>query len=95
MPLGPACPNCARRVPFGRTQWNLGKPFACPGCETSLVIPKSNALTLGLGLLAIFWLYRDRFPPEWGGQFGLFALMMIVGLPVTWALTRVRVARGS
>jgi hypothetical protein len=95
MPLGPRCPNCAKRVPFGRTQWNLGKPFQCLRCEARLVVSSSNAAALGIGMLVTFWLFRDRFPPEWGGQFGLFALMVMVGLPITWAATRVRLAKVS
>ena len=95
MRLGPTCPNCATRVPLGRTQWNLGKSFQCVGCETPLVVPKSNAAMLGLGLFVSFWLLRDRFPPEWGGQFGLFALMVVVGLPLTWAATKARLAKAS
>lgn len=95
MTLGPKCPNCAKRVPFGRTQWNLGKRFLCSRCETPLVIPKSNAATLGIGLFVSFWLFRDRFPPEWGGQFGLLALMVVVGLPLTWAATKVHLAKVS
>lgn len=43
MTLGPRCPNGAKRVPFGRTQWKIGRPFQCSPCETPLVIPKSNA----------------------------------------------------
>ena len=90
MPLGPKCPECEKHVPFGRTQWNLGKPFPCSRCAASLVIPKSNAVVLGFGLLAVFFLFKSRFPQEWGGQFGLLALMIIMGLPVTWAATRVQ-----
>ena len=56
-----------------------------------LIVPKSNA-TMGLGLFVIFTLLRARFPPEWGGQFGLFALMAVIGLPLTWAATKVRLA---
>lgn len=60
-----------------------------------LVAPKSDAAALGIGLFVSFWLFRDRFPLEWGGQFGLFALMVVVGLPLTWAATKVRPAKVS
>lgn len=93
MPLGPTCPACARLVPLGRTQWDLGKPFQCSQCEKTLVVSKSGSAALGLGLFVAFWLFRDRFPPEWGGQFGLFALMVVVGLPLTWAATKVSLAK--
>lgn len=72
-----------------RTQWNLGTSFPCSRCSTLLLVPKSNAAVLGFGLLAVFFLFRSRFPEDWGGPFGLFALMIIVGLPLTWAATRV------
>ena len=90
MPFGPACPNCAKHVPLIRTQWNLGTPFPCARCSTSLLVPKSNAFVLGFGLLAAFFLFRSHFPEEWGGPFGLFALMIVLGLPLTWAATRVK-----
>lgn len=89
MPLGPRCPHCNRLVPVVRTQWHLGKTFRCGRCDTPLVVPRSNATTLGLGLFILFWLLRSRFPAELGGQFGLAALLLLVGLPVTYLLTRV------
>ena len=89
---GPACPRCRRLVPLSRTQWRLGTPFACKGCGERLVVPRSNAFLLGFGLLALFWLFRRRFPDAWGGEIGLFALMLGVGLPVTWWMTRVETA---
>ena len=70
----------------------LGSPFPCAGCGATLLISRSSALWLGSGLLFLFLLGRGRFPSEWGGDIGLFAAVMIVGLPVTWALTRVRLA---
>ena len=90
MSLGPACPDCAKHIPLMRTQWNLGKPFPCSRCEASLVVPRSNAVALGLGLLVAFYLFRSRFPEAWGGQAGLLALVVVAGLPVTWAATKVR-----
>lgn len=88
----PACPRCRRLVPVVRTQWRLGSPFACKGCGERLVVPKSNAFGLGLGLVAIFWLLRHRFPDAWGGQVGLFVLMLTLGLPLTWWVSRVELA---
>ncbi|KZY14265.1 MAG: hypothetical protein VYE13_01240 [Pseudomonadota bacterium] len=41
-----------------KTQWGLGKPFECGGCEAQLVIPKNFGI--GLGALLIFWLLKDR-----------------------------------
>lgn len=90
MPFGPQCPDCAKHVTLGRTQWNLGKPFPCSRCQTLLVVPKSNSAALGFGLLIVFFLLRSHFPEAWGGQFALFALMLVAGLPLTWTATRVQ-----
>ena len=51
-----------------------------------------NALLLGFGLLAVFWLSRRDFPDAWGGEIGLFVVMLAVGLPITWWMTRVETA---
>ncbi len=92
MASGPACPRCGRLVPVSRTQWRLGTPFACKGCGERIVVPRSNAFLLGFGLLALFWLLRDRFPDAWGGPVGLFVALLAVGLPVTWWMSRVETA---
>jgi hypothetical protein len=90
MPIGPTCPHCNTRVPFSKTQFGLGRPFACVRCGKELVVPKSQALFLGFGMIAIFLLAESRFPSEWGGMLGLLAIMILVGLPLTWAVTRVK-----
>ncbi|MBN8551622.1 MAG: hypothetical protein J0L52_01845 [Caulobacterales bacterium] len=46
-------------------------------------------------MFTTFWLVRDRFPAEWGGQVGLFVLIVAVALPLTWVTTRVRLASAS
>ena len=46
MNLGPRCPECRARIPLKRTQWKLGKAFACDTCGTALVIPKQYYFTL-------------------------------------------------
>lgn len=92
MAFGPTCPGCGKHVPLMRTQWNLGKIFRCASCDASIVVSRANAATMGLGLVVAFWLLRSRFPVEWGGQVGLFLLLLVIGLPLTWAATRVRLA---
>lgn len=92
MSLGPTCPNCGKPVSLGRTQWNLGKTFQCARCDTSLVVPKSNAAIWGAGAFLAFWLCRKHFPQEWGGQFALLALIVLLILPLSWAATKVRLA---
>tara|TARA_R110002124_G_scaffold77530_1_gene207579 strand:+ start:220 stop:456 length:237 start_codon:yes stop_codon:yes gene_type:complete len=74
-------------VPLGRTQWNLGKPFACADCNRTIVIPRWNGV-MGFGLFVIFWSFRHHFPDQWGGPIGLFILMILLGIPMSWALTR-------
>lgn len=56
--LTPPCPNCGEPVPFWKTQWGLGKPFACNGCGAKLVIPKN--LWIGLSAFIAFWLLKGR-----------------------------------
>ncbi len=90
MAVGPTCPSCNTVVPFLKTQFGLGKPFSCAGCGKELVVPRSQAFSLGFGMVMIFLLTKDRFPPEWGGPIGLLAIMVIIGLPITWAMTRVK-----
>ena len=93
MAFGPTCPDCGKRVPLMRTQWNLGKAFRCGLCDASIVVPRANAATMALGLFVAFWLLRSHFPAEWGGQIGLVVLLLAIGLPLTWAGTRVRMVQ--
>ncbi|MDO9607990.1 MAG: hypothetical protein Q7J26_05665 [Brevundimonas sp.] len=90
MAFGPTCPECDTRVPFLKTQFRLGSAFACTNCGKELVVPKSQALFLGFGMIAIFLLAESRFPSQWGGMLGLLAIMILVGLPLSWAVTRVK-----
>lgn len=90
MTLGPTCPECDTRVPLLKTQFGLGKPFKCIGCSKELVVPRSQALFLGFGMITIFLVAESRFPSEWGGTLGLVAIMLLVGLPLTWAVTQVK-----
>ena len=90
MTLGPTCPECNMRVPFLKTQFGLGNSFKCSSCGKELVVPKSQALFLGFGMIIIFLFAESRFPSEWGGIIGLLAIMIVVGLPLTWAMTRVK-----
>lgn len=55
-----------------KTQWGLGKPFACNGCDTRLVIPKN--LWIGLGAFVVFWLLKDRTASAWE------TVILIIGL---------------
>ena len=70
--LSPRCPACGKTVPFLKTQWGLGKPFACNGCDTRLVIPKN--LWIGSGALVVFWLFKGR-AASW-----LETVLLIAGL---------------
>lgn len=57
--LFPCCPSCGTNLPLRRTQWNLGKPFACAACDAKLVIDRNYWLPFA-GLLA-FYAGRQRF----------------------------------
>lgn len=41
MALGPPCPHCGEKLPFGKTQFGLGKAFECPNCKKGIVIDKN------------------------------------------------------
>ena len=84
--LGPGCPECGEFAPFWKTQWGLGKSYACKRCETELVIPKTTALS-GIAMMGIFYAFKNSFAY---GQFALFSLIIAIGLPVTWLLTTPR-----
>jgi ribosomal protein S27AE len=84
--LGPSCPECGEFVAFWKTQWGLGKNFACKRCGTELVIPKTTAMS-GIVMLGLFYVFRDDFA---AGQFALFGLIIAVGLPATWLFTKPR-----
>lgn len=90
--MGPRCPYCQTRIPFMKTQWALGSSFACRGCASALVVPRSQSAALGLLLLTAFWIFRHQFPPQWGGQLGLLVAFCVIGLPSTWALTKAKSA---
>lgn len=59
--IGPRCPKCRHPVPFRRTQWGLGKPFDCAGCDARLKFDK----VFWVPLAAIVTYYGLR--PENGG----------------------------
>jgi len=44
--IGPRCPKCRHPVPFRRTQWGLGKPFDCAGCDARLKFSKVSWVPL-------------------------------------------------
>ena len=82
--MGPSCPYCKARVPFRKTQWNLGKPFECQSCHQQLIMPKALS-ALGLGLFVAFWNLREA--ADGPAQTALLILVvMIVGLALTWTL---------
>lgn len=56
--LTPPCPSCGTAVPFKKTQWGLGKPFACEGCNAKLLIPRNY--WIGLGAFIVLWRLKGR-----------------------------------
>lgn len=52
----------------------------------------SIAIWGGIGATT-FGLFSNSFPPEWGGQVGLLALIAAVILPLSWALRKIRLAK--
>lgn len=92
MRFGPICPNCTEPVPFGRSQWKLGTVFQCARCDAALVYPRWTAAIWGGGGALIFGMLRHYVPQEAGSQIALFALMIAIILPLSWAMTKVRLA---
>lgn len=88
MSFGPPCPNCGTRVPFLRTQWGLGKPFACAGCAVSLVFSRTY---LGLAPVIGYWLGRD-YVHGWAEKAGLLAALLVATLLAERALVKPRLA---
>lgn len=58
MNLLTTCPCCDRAVPFLKTQWGLGKAFACQGCGAKLMIERNY--WLGLSAVITFLFARTR-----------------------------------
>ncbi|WP_332625354.1 hypothetical protein [Brevundimonas sp.] len=90
--MGPRCPHCRERILFLKTQWGLGSTFACKACDTRLIVPRSQSAGITLSMFTAFWIFRNHFPVEWGGQLGLFLVFCIIGLPTVWALTSAKLA---
>ena len=82
--LGPSCPECREFAPFWKTQWALGKSFACKRCGVQLVIPKSTSMA-GVGMFVLYYFGKDSFP---AGPFAWAGLILAIGLPVTWLMTK-------
>jgi hypothetical protein len=82
--LGPGCPKCGEFVPFGKTQWGLGKTFFCKYCGAGLIIPKVKFLTI-LPFFALSYSGKDRFP---AGALAWVCLILLIMLPVMWLITK-------
>lgn len=84
--MGPTCPNCKGSVPFGRTQWGLGKTFQYKKCGRALVMPKSLSF-IGIALFIAFWTLKGR--AENGMQtLILIAVLVAVGLALSWLFAK-------
>lgn len=86
MALGPACPGCGARVPFGRTQWKRGTPFACAGCGARLVMPRTYLPLLMLGAYALL---RGELDSS-AGRVTLLLVLFGTALAADWAMARPR-----
>ena len=93
--MGPACPACKTRIPFRRTQMDLGKPFACESCGTELVVPRGQNWVFMIGLFALFWLIKSQFISHWSGTLALMAGISLIGLPALYLKTQARLAAPS
>jgi len=87
MAMGPACPRCGTIIPFVKTQWGLGTPFACRNCDASLVVPKN--LWIGLTALLLFWSAQSRVEGA-GATLVLLLTIAIALLAASWLLLKPR-----
>lgn len=87
--IGPSCPNCGHDAPLRLLFWGLGKPFACKGCGTELVVPKGHGLRVAASAFVFYWLLKDRMESGLGLAALFVALFLIVGL-VSWLTMKPR-----
>lgn len=87
--MGPACPACKTRLPYFKTQKELGVPFDCQGCGQSIVVPRGQNWVFLLGLMVLFWLLKSQFATNWIQGMGLFIGVCGLGLPAVWLKTQV------
>ena len=52
------------------------------------MIPATPAMILTLALFTVFWFGSDYFPAAWGGAVGLVGLILLIGAPLVWAISR-------
>jgi hypothetical protein len=76
-----------------KTQWGLGRPFACRTCGTRLVVPKVTA-SLGIAVFVLFWLLKAQADSAAETAL-LLAAMVVAGLALTWCLTKPKVVEQS
>lgn len=91
---GPACPQCGLRVPFMRTQWNLGKPFACRRCGVQLTVSRFRSTLMAAAMLMLFFIVRPGVP-EGAARFVLFLVFLAIGAPLTYLLSKVERAEAT
>ena len=80
MALGPTCPHCDTHVPFRRTQFGIGKAFACSDCGTRLAMSRWRGFLVTFPILTIYMLVRLRLSD--GLPFWLWTAAMVTSVVV-------------
>lgn len=88
MSIVPVCPNCGTRVPFARTQWARGTPFACKGCGARLVLPRTFVALGAVVALSFGFDYADG----WAQTIILAASVLSIALLLESAVAKPRLA---
>lgn len=84
---GPGCPDCGTWIPFGKSQWRIGTPFACRNCGGRLELSRVRSTLMELAMLTAYWLARPSL--DGFAQHAMaIAAIVLIGTPVSYLLSR-------
>jgi ribosomal protein S27E len=72
----PSCPECDRSVPFSRSAFGRGRPFACRRCGTTLIVPKAG----GFAAVVIFTLLSLTGKRILEKPYGWLVIVALIGV---------------
>lgn len=88
MSIVPACPNCGTRVPFVRTQWGRGTPFACKGRRCAA----RSSRTLVALVVVVALSFGVDYTAGWAQKVLLSAGFLLIALLLENAVAKPRLA---
>ncbi|WP_297804809.1 hypothetical protein, partial [uncultured Brevundimonas sp.] len=56
------------------------------------VVPRGQGAGIAISMVAAFFIFRHRFPDEWGGEIGLFLVLCVIVLSTTWSRASAKLA---